>query len=127
MTKTLIKKTILAHFPDFKVIKKVADVEATINGQHVRVVIKKGEALAVKVDGQVVWTPGQVDVMDKLQELVSGARRIDHTAIAGLFAEIPPYNVPKVEPRRIGVPVMNHIVKGNRRIRRRAAQLGIDL
>lgn len=66
-----IKTEIMDRFDAFETIKKVADVQAEIGGQIIRVVIRKGKALAIKVDGETVWTPEHEDsVIDRLQSLL---------------------------------------------------------
>ena len=66
-----IKSTIINQFPQFSSIKKVADVQAVVDGQTVRVIIKKGEAQKVKLDQKVVWDHTDGDILDFIQSLIS--------------------------------------------------------
>lgn len=87
---TAIKAEIMDQFPQFAPIAKVADVQAEVFGQTIRVQIKKGEAKAIKIDGQVVWA-GEGDVIEAIRRRITPARP---NYIKPVYAEVEMAEVP---------------------------------
>ena len=65
-----VKAMILDRFPQFSPIKKVADVQAELDGHMIRIIIKKDEVQHIKRDQKVVWSHQDGAVLDYISSLI---------------------------------------------------------